>query len=124
MADTPEERLDKMAEAVVDAIAALRLSFLRLPIEIVFPIAEEGMTRDEFIALIERARDLIGDEPIPSHAMGHLDQAMLEILTVMDMVAIALSEGIGWREDAVYVICTTAIMNIRVATMIIEGAME
>lgn len=124
MADTPEERLDQMAEAVVDSIAALRHGFTHLPIEIVFPLAEHGMTRDEFIALIERARGLIVDEPIPSNAMGHLDQAMLGILTAMDMVAIALSEGIGWREDAVYMICTTALMNIRIATMIIEGELQ
>jgi hypothetical protein len=124
MADTPEQRLLQMAEAISDALSDLMQVAAQLPIPIVIPMPESATPHREFTASIERVRTLIEDEPIPGQAIGHLDQAVLGILIAMDMVYMASNVGVDWREDAVYMTCTTASINLRLVLMILAGELE
>ena len=124
MADTPEQQLDDMASAVADALGLLQQVVHQLPIPIKLPFPEQATPHEEFTASLDRTRTLIEDEPIPPHAVAHLDQAVLGILTAMDLIRIAINVGIDWRYDAVFMTCTTAIMNMRLARMIVDGVVE
>lgn len=124
MADTPEQRLDDMAHAVADALGLLRLVIHQLPIPIALPLPERGTPHQEFTDSIERVRELLEYEPTDEHAVAHIDQAALGILTSMDLVRVAVDEGTTWRYDAVMMACTMAVMNLRLARMIMAGEME
>jgi hypothetical protein len=124
MADTPEQRLLAMTEAISDALSDLMQVAAQLPIPIVIPMPDRATPHREFMASIERVRTLIEDEPIPGRAIGHLDQAVLSVLIALDLVYLAANEGIGWREDAVYMTCTTASITLRVVLMILDGELD
>ncbi|MEV4174002.1 hypothetical protein [Nonomuraea sp. NPDC049709] len=124
MADTPEQRLDDMANAIAHALTHLRTVAQLLPIPIDLPIPGADTPPREFIGAIERLRTLIEDEPIPGEAMDHLDQATLSVLTAIDLIQIALADGIDWRYEAVHMICTTSILASHLTLLILRGNQE
>ncbi|WP_433445670.1 hypothetical protein [Nonomuraea sp. CA-141351] len=120
MADTPEQQIHEMAEAIAIALDHLRAVARLLPIPIDLPIPGTDTPPKEFVGSIERMRTLVESEPITEDLKAHLDQATLCILTAIDIIQIALAEGIEWRYEAVHMICTTAVVASSLTAAILE----
>jgi hypothetical protein len=113
MADTPDELLLAMTDITVDTLARLTYTTLKLPVPISLPTLDAAQSGEDITAPLERLRHLIEDEPIPLLALGHLDQAILEILIAMELVhTAAKAEKIAWRYDAVFATCAAARANL------------
>ncbi|NJP93927.1 hypothetical protein HCN51_31585 [Nonomuraea sp. FMUSA5-5] len=124
MADTPDERLLAMTQAVAGALDLLMQVAIGLPVPIKLPLPT-STDFDHFFEALGRMRVLIEDEPIPGHAIGHLDQAVLMIQTSMDLIHIAAShDEIDWRYDAVHLHCAAAAANLALTQMILNGQIE
>ncbi|MFR0354147.1 hypothetical protein [Streptomyces sediminimaris] len=118
-----KERFTLLGETVMGMLEYLRELLLNLPIPVDIPdfLGEDGPNHDAVMAL-DRARDLIDDEPVSEDrktAYGHL---ILEWFTAYEMLVLRRIAGPApWRLDAAqFAIARFTI----IAEMIENGAID
>ncbi|MFF4989614.1 hypothetical protein ACFY19_20645 [Streptosporangium saharense] len=122
MADTPEQRFDRMAESLVDTLKSLAmvLAGLPIPMRIGF-LQNDAATHADVTADLARVQELLYEEPIHNGARLHIEQAILTILLVFDVLYIAkLEQEIAHREDGVTHLCTLATIDLTFAARLLD----
>jgi hypothetical protein len=124
MAEGHEEQRRELLTSITETFRLLQAVLADLPIPI--KVAFTGTTDpDEVDRMMERARDLLQDEPVSHGAKVHLDMAILAFVSAFDVAHIAHHrEELHWRYDGTHFLLAQATANLTIVALHLDDGEE